>query len=301
MSKKFTMLEVCKDAAGGFFNDKALTLGASLAYYTIFSLAPLLIITIAVAGWIFGAKSSAIEVYSAFGSLVGKTGAESIQAIVESANKEQSTGILSSVIGVLVLAAGASGVFGQLQDSLNLIWRVQPIPGRTVATILRQRVLSLSMVIVIAFLLLTSLLLTAVLSAIGKYFGGPAPLQSVPLQIANFIGSFLVTTLLFAAIFKILPDVNLLWGDVWRGSLITALLFTVGKAVIGWYLARGSVVSSFGAAGSLIGVIIWVYYSSLILFLGAEITRAYVKLADHKVTPKEFSAIIPEVQLPPKS
>ena len=260
-----------------------------------FSIAPLLIISIAIAGWIFGAQASADQIYASLAGLVGKNGAQSIQSVVESASQHPTAGVFSSIVGFIVLALGASGVFGQLQDSLNLIWRVQPVPGRSIATILHQRLLSLSIVMVIAFLLLISLLLTAALSALGNYFGGANSLETLPFQIINFVVSFIVITFLFAAIFKILPDVTLLWADVWRGSVITALFFTIGKALIGWYLARASVASSFGAAGSLIGVIVWVYYSSAILLFGAEITRAYVKFIGHKVTPKPHSEMLPEL------
>ena len=294
-SKVESILKVLKDAGAGFRKISPETLGAALAYYTIFSMAPLLIISIAVAGWIFGAQASADQIYLSLAGLVGKNGAQSIQSVVENASQHPTAGVLSSIVGFVVLALGASGVFGQLQDSLNLIWRVQPIPGRSVATILRQRLLSLSIVMVIAFLLLVSLVLTAALSALGKYFGGAASLESFPLQIVNFLASFVVITFLFAAIFKILPDVSLLWGNVWRGSIITALLFTIGKALIGSYLARASVASSFGAAGSLIGVIVWVYYSAAILLFGAEITRAYVKFIGHQVTPKLHSEMLPEL------
>ena len=162
--------------------------------------------------------------------------------------------------------------------------------------ILRQRLLSLSIVMVIAFLLLISLMVTTALAALGKFFSAGAT-ESIPLQILNFVVSFLIISFLFAAIFKILPDVNLQWSDVWRGSMITAFLFTVGKALIGWYLAKASVASSFGAAGSLIGVIVWVYYSSAILLLGAEITRAYVNFVGHKVTPKAHSQMLPELEV----
>ncbi len=287
---------VLKDAFAGFSEDKVLTLGAALAYYTTFSIAPLLIIAIAVAAKFFDAEASRTQIFNQLGGLIGPTGAQTIQGIVENASCETTTGIVSTIISVIVLLAGASGVFGQLQDSLNIIWRVQPVPGRSMATIFRQRLLSLSMVMVIAFLLLVSLMVSTVLSALGKYFSGMFGGETQLLQFVNFVVSFGVVTLLFAAIFKVLPDVHLGWGDVWRGALITSLLFTLGKFLIGMYLGRGSVTSAYGAAGSLIGILVWVYYSSVILFFGAEITRAYVKYAGHKLTPKPHSEFRPELQ-----
>jgi membrane protein len=278
--------DVTKSAAAGFSEDKLPTLSAALAYSTIFSIAPLLIISIAVAGWAFGDKASTGEIFRTLSGLIGEKGAQSIQSMVESASTHPGTGTFATIAGILVLLIGASGVFGQLQDSLNLIWRVQPVPGRSLATILHQRLLSLSMVMVIAFLLLIALIISAVLAALGKYLGGILPMHAAVWQAVNFAFSFLVVTLLFAAIYKVLPDVHLAWGDVWRGALITALLFTLGKSLIGLYLGRSSVTSSFGAAGSLVVVLLWVYYSSVILFFGAEITRAYVGYAGHTVAPK---------------
>ncbi len=295
-AKLSSILNVLKQAAAGFSEDKVLTLGAALAYYTLFSIAPMLIISIAIAGWLFGVEASTGEIYAQIAGLVGPNGAKSIQAMVESASQQPATGLFSSIMGVLVLILGATGIFGQLQDSLNLIWRVQPVPGRSIATILRQRLLSLSMVMVIAFLLLISLVASAALSSIGKHFDAFLPAGSLPWQVLNFATSFAVITFLFAAIYKILPDVYLAWGDVWRGALLTALLFTVGKSLIGLYLGRGDVTSSFGAAGSLISVVVWVYYSSALMLFGAELTRAYVKQIGHEVTPKSHSELRPDLE-----
>lgn len=288
--------DVTKAAATGFSEDKLPTLGAALAYSTIFSIAPLLIISIAVAGWVFGPEASTGEIYRTVSGLIGDKGAQSIQDMVESASKNPDTGTFATVAGIVILLAGATGVFGQLQDSLNLIWRVQAVPGRSVSTILRQRLLSLSMVMVIAFLLLTSLVVSAVLAALGKYLNGYLPVGAGMWEAVNFVFSFLVITMLFAAIYKVLPDVHLAWGDVWRGALITSLLFTLGKFLIGLYLGRSSVASSYGAAGSLVVVLMWVYYSSVILFFGAEITRAYVRHAGHTVTLKPYSEFLPEIE-----
>lgn len=280
------LFAVVKRAAEAFSQDNVLTLGAALAYYTIFSIAPLLIITIAICGWIFGSRAGTNQIFDTVSQFVGPNGAEALQAMVKSATEQPGTGAFSSIVGVTVLLLGASGVFGQLQDSLNQIWHVQPVPGRSLLTILRQRLLSFSIVMVIAFLLLVSLLVSATLAALGKYFQSILPASSILWNILNFVASFAVITFLFAAIFKILPDVHMSWNYVWRGALLTAFLFTVGKALIGLYLGRSGITSSFGAAGSLIGVIAWAYYSSAIVLFGVEVTRAYVEQIGHQVQPK---------------
>jgi membrane protein len=290
-----TVKAIVSEAAAGFSEDKILTLGAALAYYTIFSIAPLLLISLAVAGWAFGAEASRVAMYAQLSDLVGSEGAKSIQGLVESASKEESKGG-ASVISFVIVFLGASGVFGQLQDALNLIWRVQPVPGRSIATILHQRLLSLSIVVVVAFMLLVSLIASAFLTALGTYFGGILPSGALPLHILNILASFIVITFMFAAIYKILPDVHLDWGDVWRGSIVTSLLFTLGKMLIGMYLGRAGVTSSFGAAGSLIGVVVWVYYSSSIILFGAEITRAFVRHSGHQVTLKPHTEFRPELE-----
>jgi len=286
---------VIKDALAGFSEDKVLTLGASLAYATIFSIAPLLIIAIAISSKVYEPVASTNYIYAQLAGLIGDKGAATIQDMVQSASNAPTAGTISTVVSVVVLLIGATGVFGQLQDSLNTIWRVQPIPGRSVATILHQRLLSLSMVMVFAFLLLVSLLVSAMLNAASKYFYGDVAANAPYWEAVNSVISFGVVTLLFAAIFKVLPDVHLSWSDVWRGAVITALLFTIGKFLIGLYIGRSSVASSYGAAGSLIAVLVWVYYSSAILLLGAEITRAYVRQAGHELVPKPHAEFRPEL------
>jgi membrane protein len=265
--------------------DKASRLAAALSYYTIFSIAPLLMIAIALAGLVFGREAATNQVVGEIRGLVGEDGAQVIQTILQNASKTTS-GVLATVVGIVTLLIGASGAFGQLQDSLNTIWEVKPREGRGIKGILRDRFLSFSMVLVIGFLLLVSLVLSAVLSGIGKYLAEVLPMSSVVLQAINFGISLGVTSLLFALIFKVLPDAYIRWRDVWVGSVVTALLFSLGRFLIGLYLGRSSVSSAYGAAGSLVVVLLWIYYSAQILFLGAEFTQVYASKFGKSIIPK---------------
>jgi membrane protein len=265
--------------------DKASRLAAALSYYTIFSIAPLLVIAIALAGLVFGREAATNQVVGEIRGLVGEDGAQVIQTILQNASKTTS-GVLATVIGIVTLLIGASGAFGQLQDSLNTIWEVKPREGRGIKGILRDRFLSFSMVLVIGFLLLVSLVLSAVLSGIGKYLADVLPMSSVVLQAINFTISLAVTSLLFALIFKVLPDAYIRWRDVWVGSVVTALLFSLGRFLIGLYLGRSSVSSAYGAAGSLVVVLLWIYYSAQILFMGAEFTQVYAGKFGKSIIPK---------------
>ncbi len=257
-------------------DDKASTQAASLAYFTIFSIAPVLIIAVAVAGLVFGQEAARGEIQTQIQGLVGESGAKVIESMMASARKPES-GILASLIGFAALIFGATGVFAQLQDSLNLIWKAKPTPRNGVLGFLRTRFLSFAMVLGIGFLLLVSLVLSAGLSAMGTYLGKLIPGWEAVWQGVNLVVSFGVITVLFAMIYKVLPDVKIAWRDVWLGAAVTALLFSIGKFGIGLYLGKGSVASSYGAAGSLAIVLLWVYYSSMILFLGAEFTQVYAR------------------------
>lgn len=273
-----------KAAATDWMDDKAPRLGAALAYYTIFSLAPMLIIAIALAGIFFGKEASQGMIETQLQNIMGAKGAETVQEMISNAHKNEKHGTIAAIIGIITLLFGASGVFGQLQDAMNTIWEVKPKPGRGVKGFLRDRFTSFTMVLVIAFLLLVSLILSSLLTAFGEMlpFGSPAVMQ-----VLNIALSFLVITLLFAMIFKIVPDANVRWKDVWVGAAITSLLFAVGKLLLSIYLAKGSATSVFGAAGSLVVLLIWVYYSAQILFFGAEFTQAYAIRYGSKVTPSK--------------
>jgi membrane protein len=275
-----------KSSATEWVNDKASTLGAALAYYTAFSLAPLLIIVIGIVGLALGEAAARGQIFEQMRGLVGEQGGKAIEGMVQSASKP-SQGILATIIGAATLLFGASGVFGQLQSSLNAMWGVEPKPGRGIWGVIKDRFLSFGMILVIGFLLLVSLLLTAALAAAGKWFGGVVPGMEAIGHILNFIVSFAVVTLLFAMIFKFLPDVKMAWSDVWFGSAITALLFSIGKFVLGLYLGKSAVSSSYGAAGSLVVLLLWVYYSSQIVFFGAEFTQVYANQFGSHVEPAE--------------
>lgn len=252
----------------------AFRLAAALAYYTLFSLAPLLVVMVAIVGVAFGEEAARGRIFSDLRGLLGDSSAATLQGAVSAAAIEPGGG-LATVLGILTLLIGATAMFAELQDALNTIWRVRSDPTSTVRDMIRRRLLSMAMVVVIGFLLLVSLLVSAAINALGGYVGGVLPLSSVLIELANFALSFAVTTLLFAALFKVLPDVEIAWRDVWIGGVATAAMFTLGKSLIGMYLGRAAVGSAYGAAGSLAVLLVWIYYSSLILYLGAEFTHVF--------------------------
>ena len=267
-------------------------MGAALAYYTVFSLAPLLIIAIAIAGLVFGQEAAQGQIFEQLRGLIGEESGKAMQDMVQNANAKPATGVVATLVGVATLLFGASGVFGQLQTSLNTIWEVQPKPGRGILGILRDRILSFGFILVIGFLLLVSLLLTAGIALLAQWFGGMFPGMEALAQVLNFVLSLALVTLLFAMIFKFLPDAKIAWHDVWIGAFITALLFTVGKFALGLYLGKSGVGSSYGAAGSLIILLLWVYYSSQILFFGAEFTQVYANRFGARVAPAENAVAV---------
>ena len=275
-------------------DDQAPTLGAALAYYTVFSLAPLLVIAIAIAGLVFGHEAAQGQIFDQLRGLLGEASAKAMQDMVQNANAKPATGAVATLIGVVTLLFGASGVFGQLQTSLNAIWDVEPKPGRGILGIIQDRILSFGFILVVGFLLLVSLLLTAAIALVAQWFGGMVPGMETLVQILNFILSLSVITLLFAMIFKFLPDAKIAWHDVWIGAFITALLFTVGKFALGLYLGKSGVGSSYGTAGSLIVLLLWVYYSSQILFFGAEFTQVYANQFGSRVAPTDNAVSVPK-------
>lgn len=265
---------------------------AALAYYTVFSIAPLLIISIAISGFIFGEHSSRGAIFNAIQGLLGETGALAVESMVHSAARNHHAGVLATWAGILTLFFGASGVFSQLESSLNLIWRVEAVPGKALSTYLRRRLFSFSMILVIGFLLLVSLLANAAVAAMGKYLADHLPGGEFHWHVLNSSLSFVLVTVLFGALFKYLPDVRLAWRDVWLGAAITSFLFEIGKLLIGLYLGKSTIASTYGAAGSVIVVLLWVFYSSMILFFGAEFTRAYVRMKRKEIMPKSGSQFI---------
>ena len=274
MIKPTALWSLTRESVSQFSQDFAPSMGAALAYYTVFSIAPLLIIAIAVAGFVFGENAARGEVFAQLRGLVGDQGAAAIEAIVKSASQTGS-GTFAAIAGVVVLLLGATSVFAELQSDLDRIWD-SPKPEKPgIWGMLRGRVLSFGMVLGIGFLLLVSLVLSAALAALGHVWRGALPGGDMLVQVINFILGFLIITGLFALIYKVLPRCDIDWADVWVGATVTSLLFSIGKSLIGLYLGRSSVASSFGAAGSLVIVLLWVYYSAQIFLLGAEFTRTY--------------------------
>jgi len=278
------VFKLLKATAADWMEDNALRLSAALAYYSIFSIAPLLIIAISVAGLVLGEEAVRGQLGVQLTSYVGAQAAEGVQSMVQSASKK-SEGWMGAVIGFSTLMLGASGVFGQLKDALNTIWEVKAKGGGGVWGFLRERLLNFGMVLVIGFLLLTSLLLTAGLAALNGYLESVLGISEFVGAILAFIVSFGVVTLLFAFIFKVLPDAEIEWRNVWIGAAVTALLFEVGKFGLGYYLGRESTASSFGAAGAIVLLLLWVYYASCILLFGAEFTQVYAKETGHAIRP----------------
>ena len=281
-----------KETGEDFVDDNVTRLAGALAYFTLLSLAPLVVLAIAIAGLAVDQEALRGRLGTELGALVGPSGDAAIRAIVENA-KAPSEGIVSSILGMVVLLFGASGVFGELQSALNTIWEVAPKPGRGIWGTIRDRLFSFAMVMGVAFLLLVSLILSAGLAAVGRFFEQSLPGGEAVWQVVNFLLSLGVVTSLFAVTFKVVPDAEVRWRDVWIGAFVTAFLFSVGKLLIGLYLGKSTVASSYGAAGSIVLLVIWVYYSSLILFLGAEFTQVYAKRFGSRIRPSENAVPLP--------
>jgi len=267
------MWRLLRDTVLGFVDDEALSRGAAIAFYTVTSLAPVLLLVIAVAGLVFGQQAAQSGVIQELSGLMGQETAAVLQAALASASAK-SSGILAGVVGLVTLVVTASGVFGEMQTALNRIWKAQP-SGATLSRLIRARAASLGLVAALGFLLAASLAVSAGLQALGHYLDAVLPFGAAVMSVANFIVSLALLSLLFAAIYKVLPDCPVAWRDVLVGALVTALLFTIGKSLIGWYLGSSAVASSYGAAGGLILLFLWVYYSAQVFLLGAEFTKVY--------------------------
>lgn len=285
--------EIIRQTFQEYSEDNVARLAAALSYYTIFSIAPLLVIVIFIAGLWFSQQSAQEQIIAQIEALTGSQAAA--QAITEMIAGAQvsSTGIVATVIGIATLLFGATGVFVQLEDALNTIWEVKEAPGRGFMTVIKDRFLSFTMILGIGFLLLVSLVISAALSMLGEALSGALPGGGFLWQIANQAISFGVITLLFAMIFKILPDVKIAWRDVWLGAAVTALLFTIGKWAIGLYLGTSGVSNAYGAAGSLIVILLWVYYSAQILLIGAEFTQVYARRFGKEIVPERGAVRLP--------
>ena len=275
-----------RDSVEAFIADDALSRGASISFYTVTSIGPVLFIVVAIAGLAFGEDAARGAIAGQLTGLMGSASADLVQTVVQSASGK-SSGILASAVGAATLLITASGVFGEMQSALNAIWKVQP-QGTTVSRLVRARARSLGLVAALGFLLLVSLVISAILSEFSGYINAVLPSGALILQVLDFVVSFTLISVLFAAIYKVLPDVALSWHDVLVGAVITALLFTVGKFLIGLYLGHSAVASSYGAAGALIIVLLWIYYSVQIFLLGAEFTKIY---ASRRGTPAAIHAV----------
>jgi membrane protein len=265
-----------RQAIAGYTKDNVPRLGAAMAYYTVFSIAPLLMIAIGIASLAFGRETAREQILSQMQDLVGPTGAKAIEAMLQNASSP-SSGMIATIVGVITLLVGASGVFGELQASLNTIWDVPEREGGGLWRFVKDRFLSVLMVLGTGFLLLVSLILSTGLAAAGSFLLGVLPLPESVLHLLNFALSFGMITVLFALIYKLLPDTTIAWRDVWIGAVLTAFLFEVGKLLIGLYIGKANFASSYGAAGSLVIILVWVYYSTQILLFGAEFTEVYAK------------------------
>lgn len=270
------LARLARSAISAWIDDRAPRMGAALAYYTLFSIAPLLLIMVSIAGLAFGEEAARGEVLAQLRELMGEQGAAAVQGLLQSVSKP-AEGIVSAVVGFGALLLGATTVLAELQGALDHIWRAPPPPRGGVWKLLRTRLLSFGLVLGLGFLLIVSLVASAALAAAGRWwsawFGG----WLILLEVVNVAVGFVLTTTIFALIYKLLPRVRVEWRDVWVGAVVTSLLFAVGKSAIGLYIGRSGVASGFGAAGSLVVVLVWIYYSAQVFLLGAEFAHAYAR------------------------
>ncbi|MBC8008363.1 MAG: YihY/virulence factor BrkB family protein [Prolixibacteraceae bacterium] len=271
-----SLFGLAKAAFANWKNDYAPSMGAALAYYTVFSIAPLLVIVIAVAALIFGQDAAHAAIMDQARGLIGENGAKAIEGMLASAQKPKQ-GMIASGLGIVALLVGATTVFAELETNLNRIWKVKADEGSGIWHFIRTRLLSFGMVLAIGFLLIVSLVVSAGIAAWGKYWSGWFGGMEALLHVANFLVSVAIVTVLFAIIYKLMPRVLIRWRDVWIGALVTSLLFSLGKFLIGLYIGKSGVESSYGAAGALVVLLVWVYYSAQTFLLGAEFTRVYAE------------------------
>ncbi len=285
-----TLWSLLRQTFAEWQRDKVSRLAAALAYYTTFSLAPVLVIVIAIASFLFEQSTVQDRIIEQLQGLLGENGAALVQEMLTNAQSQEG-GIWATIISLVLLIVGASGLFIQLQDALNTVWNVVPRPDGGIGKLVRDRLLSFGMVLVIGFLLMVSLLLSAALAGISGMLGGGSGLVGwdIGWQLLNTVGSLGVITLLFGLIYKILPDATIAWSDIWVGAALTAVLFTIGKALIGFYLGNSSVASAYGAAGSFVVLLLWIYYSAQILLFGAEFTQVYANRFGSHIEPDEHA------------
>ncbi len=281
------IVSLLKQSARAWSGDGMSVQCAALAFYTVFAISPLLLVTIAIAGFFFGTQSASNQVFSTLREILGETGARAVEAIAASANSQPGSGTFATAIGILTAVVGAFAAFNQVQDSLNLVWKAQRSRNCPPRVVVRRRMFSFLMIGLSGVLLLAMLLISAALAVLGPVFATALPGGAMLWSIVNFCLSFALLTLLFAAIFKLLPDVWIAWRQVWVGAAVTAFLFNVGKFVIGLYLGHSKIGSSYGAAGSLVILLLWVFYSSAIFYFGAEFTREFVTREGGRIVAKD--------------
>jgi membrane protein len=265
---------VLLDSVKSWVEHRGASKGAALAFYTLFSMTPILVLAIAVAGYFFGAEAAQGEIIAELQGLVGRNGAQAIQALLAAA-RNPASGLVATIVSSVLLLVGATSVFAELKDSLDELWGIEQPLQSAITALVRTRLLSFGLILVLAFLLLVSLVVSAALAVLERFAGGSWSSSAAALSIVSSLFSFGVIACLFAVIYKMLPNVVLSWRDVWIGAVVTAALFSLGKFAIGLYLGNSAVASGFGAAGSVIALLLWVYYSAQIFFLGAEFTRQY--------------------------
>jgi membrane protein len=282
------ILELFGSAVRAWWDDDALRLGASLAYYTLFAIAPILLVATAIAGMVFGAEAVRGEIVGQLEYVVGREAARAVQSLLEGASQPRA-GILATVLGSITFLVAATGAFLELQAALNTIWRVKPSPGARLRPFLLDRLRSFGLVVAIGSLLMLSVAVTAALAALSAWAARESPSVPMAWPTVNMLVGLVVTTVLFALLYRVLPDVHLRWDDVMTGAFVTAALFTMGQQLIGFYLGQSSVASSYGAAGSVMILLLWVYYSCQILLLGAEFTRVYAERRGRTPRPAAFA------------
>ncbi len=287
-----------RTSAEDWINDRATELAAALSFYMIFAMAPMVTLVVAIAGFVLGERAARGELEAQISELVGPQGAEVVQTIIANASRPGGGGVAGTVISTVILIIGATGVLAQLKTSLNRIWDVEPKPGRSIRNLVRTRLLSLLLVVLVSVMLMASLAASAVLSGVTQWLEQRAGVPSAAAGWANFLVTMAILTGLFAAVYKWLPDVRIRWREVWVGALITALLFSVGKSLIGMYLGRAAPGSVYGAAGSLVAVLIWIYYTSLVVLFGAEMTQVYASMFGRGIRPSAYAIRTGEAQKP---
>jgi membrane protein len=296
--------DLLKDTVSGFMADEALSRAAAIAYFTIFSIAPLLLIVIAIAGLVFGQEAAQAAIMGQFSGLMGKGSGDALASMLQSAGSQsKESGMMATIIGIVTLLITASGAFGEIQSSLNKIWKAEPKAG--LSRLVRARIASLGLVMTLGFLMLVSLVVSAGIAAVGHWVEGIFPGAKVLMAVVNFVITLVLLSAVFAAIYKFLPDKPIAWRDVAVGAIATALLFTIGKSLIGLYIGSSKVAESYGTAGSLIVILLWIYYSTVTFLAGAEFTRAYAQRfgshagqSDAETAPREAETAQTPARLP---